>query len=419
MARHREHSDTGQPDRHSLARSARWATLARDERVGGIAMSIGAIAAVAWASFGASSYHAAWDHRFDLAILHLGAAGALLSKPRSLVDQGAMTLFFLAVGMELARERSTGMLAHLRHATVPVLAALSGMAGAAGTYLLVARSGPAEAGFGVPMATDIAFVAGAAGLLGQRLPPSLRIFLVSLAVADDIGSVGVLAVVSGHEVSPLPLVLLALLVALLALVRRRVRTPWPAVASVVAFWGLLALAHVEPALAGVVAGALVPRGIHRLEREVATISGWIVLPAFSLANAGVDLFHPILANRPAATVFAAILVARIVGKTLGVSLGATGATRLWNPSRPGRFAAASAGRRGLGRALPGAGFLQLLGASSLTGMGFTVPLLFAHISFANHPLLLDSAKAGLLVGSLASGLIGTGALSLLAARTAR
>ncbi len=388
----------------------------------GLGLVVGALVAVGWASSPWSATYAGfWSHRFHEKLL-----GSWTSDPRDWVDSGAMTIFFLAVGLEMARERSVGLLSHRRHALLPVVAAGCGMALAAAAYLCVAHSGPASRGWGVPMATDIAFVAGAAGLLSKQLHPELRLLLLGVAVADDIGSVTVLAVVSGEHLVLWPLLLLVGLVAGLIGLRRWSATSWPAMACVVPAWILLASAHIEPALAGVVAGALVPAAAYkrsgssrpdgraphgdrrsrlaiRSEQQASWVSAAVVLPVFALANTGVDLRVALLASPGALAVFSGILLARIVGKTSGVSLGAVIAGRSMTRSD----------RRAAGAPLRATG--QMVGASALTGMGFTVPLLFARVAFSGRPHLFAAAQAGLLAGSVASAVLGAGVLLLLGA----
>ncbi len=363
-----------------------------------------AVVALAWASSPwSSSYATLWSTP-----IRLGVLASWVVDLRAWIDSGLMTVFFLVVGLEIGRERATGALARWRRALVPVVAAAGGMVGAAAAYLVVAHGGQPALGWGVPMATDIAFVAGAAALLGDRVPGGLRLFLVTLAVADDVGSVAVLAVVSGRHLAPWPLVAVAAGTLGLLAARRRWKTPWPALIAMVPLWVGLAAGGVEPALAGVLAGVLVPVGpgsslsIERLERRLQPLSGLVVLPLFALANAGVDVRHALFVVPGAVVVFTGIVVARVVGKLFGVTLGAVG----------------SAWATGVSPAVDtGAG--QLVGGAALTGMGFTVPLLFAAVAFSGDPGLFAAAQAGLLAGSVGAGMVGAGVLVLVRRRSAR
>ena len=276
------------------------------------------------------------------------------------------------------------------------------MAGAALVYAAVVHGGAGARGWGVPMATDIALVAGAAAVLGDRVPAGLRLFLVTLAVADDVGSVAVLAVVSGTHLALVPLAVAAALAAVLVAGRRRWRSAWPVVLAVVPMWVALARGGVEPSLAGVLAPvcALMPDSRSarlsgpRLERVLHPVSALLVLPLFALANVGVDIRGPLLAAPGTVGVFAGVVVARMVGKPAGIVLAAFGGARAVRVHRPGRV-----------------GFSGLAGGSALAGAGFTVPLLFAAASFAGEPRLFAAARAGLLAGSIGSAALGAAILS--------
>jgi NhaA family Na+:H+ antiporter len=372
--------------------AARWWS---DERFGGWLVAAAAVLALLWASGPLrSSYVAAWHHLLPLASIGLPTATV-----RTWIDDGAMTVFFLVVGIDLARERNGGVLTSWRRAAAPGLAALTGMAAAAGCYLAVVGGGPGEAGWGVPMATDIALVAAAAGVLGDRVPPRLRTFLVSVAVADDVASIAVLAVVSDRGVTVGTLaragVLAAAGVACLVLGRRWSEGSWPVLAGLVLLWLALARIGVEPALAGVVAGSMAPtapgvRGrapADRLHAMAHPLAMAVVVPVFALANLGVDLRPALLAPPGAAGVFAGVVLARIVGKTGGIAAG--GALE-----RVGQRQATGFDGR------------QLIGGSALCGAGFTVPVLFVALTLASTPALAAAARAGLLVGSVGAVLAG-------------
>lgn len=381
--------------RRALAAADRfWA----DERRAGVLLVVAAGVAVAWASSPwSASYPSVWGHPARLAWL------PAVANVRSWVDDAAMTAFFLVVGLEIGRERAVGALASWRRAVVPAVAAVGGMAGAALVYVAVLHGGPGARGWGVPMATDIALVAGTAAVLGDRVPARLRLFLVTLAMADDVASVVVLAVVSGRSVSLLPVASAIGVVAVLLAGRRRWCTAWPVLVALVPLWLALARAGVEPALAGAVAGAMAPVGAlrsgparltgPRLERMLHPVSAVVVLPLFALANVGVDLRAPLFAVPGAAGVFAGVMVARVVGKTAGVA-GA------------GRLAAAAVGAPRGAAVRTG----RLVGGAALCGAGFTVPLLFAAVAFAGQPHLLQAASAGLLAGSVAAVTAGAAVL---------
>src|SRR6185437_12575348 len=228
-------------------------------------LTVMVVVALVWANLG-SSYG-----RFWATPAHLGVLPAdQFATVRDWVDNGLMTVFFLAVGLEVGRERAVGSLREARNAIIPVVAALGGMAGAALAYLAAAAAaggagagggGAALKGWGVPMATDVAFTLGALALLGRRVPPTLRVFVLALAVADDVASVVVLAVVwaaHGH-VRLWGLVAAAAWFAVVVVASRRIRrTWWPYLVAVVVGWALLAWGGVEPTLAGAFVGMVVP-----------------------------------------------------------------------------------------------------------------------------------------------------------------
>ena len=240
-----------------------------------------------------------------------------------------MAVFFLVVGLEIGRERRHGDLADGRTAVVPVAGALGGMLGAGLVYALVNHGGPGAPGWGIPMATDIAFALGALALLGRRVPAGLRVFLLTLAVADDIGSVVVLAVFYSSRTSAPALIGAAVLAVGLVVLRRTVRlTTAVVLAAGVVLWVLLAAGGVEPALAGVVAGLLVParrdasgrEPAERLERRVAPWSAFAVLPVFAVANAGITFHSQMLAASGSTAVFAGVALARVAGKIGGITV---------------------------------------------------------------------------------------------------
>ncbi|MGH9096255.1 MAG: Na+/H+ antiporter NhaA, partial [Acidimicrobiales bacterium] len=170
--------------------SAAVASFLRSNVAGGVVLTVAAVIALVWAnSPWQHTYPQLWDHAVRLDGHQLTG----FTTVREWVNGGLMTVFFLVVGLEIARERRDGELADVRTAIVPLVGAVGGMAGAGLVYFLIVPTGPGSSGWGIPMATDIAFALGALALLGRRVPPGLRLLLLTLAVADDIGSVLVLA----------------------------------------------------------------------------------------------------------------------------------------------------------------------------------------------------------------------------------
>lgn len=330
-------------------------------------------------------------------------AGALgIAKPLLLwVNDGLMAVFFLLVGMELKREVVEGHLSDLRSATLPALAALGGMAGPAAIYVALNRHDPvALGGWAIPAATDIAFALGVLSLLGSRVPPALKAFLLSVAIFDDLGAIVIIALFYTAELSLTALVVAAVLVgALFWLNRAGVTRPAAYFLVAVPLWVAVLKSGVHATLAGVVVAMFIPirtsgspgapSPLHHLEHVLHPWVAFGVLPVFALCNAGVPLFGLSVADllRPVPLGIAAGLVA---GKLVGVTAMAWLAVRLG------------------GAALPaGARWPHLIGTAMLCGIGFTMSLFIASLAF--EPGAADFAgleRLGILTGSLVAGLAG-------------
>jgi Na+:H+ antiporter, NhaA family len=384
------------PPWHPLAWADALATFGRTETAGGIVLVVALAGALAWANIASHSYVTVWSHELARAAQPLPRTVHSVS---GVIDNGLMTIFFLAVGLEIGREVAEGSLRDRRNALLPVLAALGGMAGAALIYLLaIAILHPAAhtvRGWGIPMATDVAFVLGAIALLGRRVPRSLRIFVLALAVADDIASVVILALVASTRIHLGWLLGAAAALGLVFLLRRRVRHHWwPYVLAALVTWYLFARAGIEPTLAGAFVGLLIPvaggaRAGRSLESPVHALSSYAVLPLFVLANAGVVLTGSVWHATGAVPVMSAIIAARILGKMLGITLAVLLLVRFRLCGLP-----------------EGTTWRHLIGVSLLCGMGITVPLLFAHAVFGGSPALFSGTQVGLLLGTLGSAVLG-------------
>jgi NhaA family Na+:H+ antiporter len=366
---------------------------------GGVVLTAAAVVALAWAnSPWKASYFRIWDQPAHLS----GRAFADFTTVQSWVNGGLMALFFLVVGLEIARERREGDLADTRTAVVPVVGALGGMIGAALVYAVANHGGPGARGWGIPMATDIAFALGALALLGRRVPPGLRLLLLTLAVADDVGSVSVLAIFYSARTWLPGLVGAVVVTAAMVAARRRWPTSgWPFLVGGVGLWLFLSSAGIEPALAGVVVGLVVPGGspaggpAGRMEYVLAPVSAYLVLPLFALANAGITLGSSVLHHRGATAVFGGIVAARVVGKLIGITLACALVVRL-----------------GWGRLPDGLRWVHVAGGAAVAGIGFTVPLLIAEHAFRTNPALVTASELGLLVGSVAALGVGMAILEL-------
>jgi NhaA family Na+:H+ antiporter len=411
----------------------------REEAAGGVALTAAAALALAWAN---SPWRAAYDALWETTLAVRLGRFAIEADLRHWVDDGLMTLFFLVVGLEIKRELVAGELASWRRAALPVLAAAGGMAVPAAIYAAVNAGGPGAPGWGVPMATDIAFALGVLALLGPRVPSSLKVFLLTLAVVDDLGSIAVVALFYSRGVELGTLALAAgLLVVVAALVRAGVWWLPLHVGLGLAVWLAMWHSGVSPALAGVAMGLLTParptappevardvggalagqladdphpprlremlreaRGTvplaERLAHDLHPVSAFLVVPLFALANAGISLERGALAGAGAGAVLGGVVAGRVVGKLAGIAAATWLAVRLGLADRP-----------------EGASWAQLAGVATVAGIGFTVPLFVADLAFPDGRFQAP-VKVGLLAASVIAG--AAGALVLwLAARGRR
>jgi Na+:H+ antiporter, NhaA family len=411
----------------------------REEAAGGVALTAAAALALAWAN---SPWRAAYDALWETTLAVRLGRFAIEADLRHWVDDGLMTLFFLVVGLEIKRELVAGELASWRRAALPVLAAAGGMAVPAAIYAAVNAGGPGAPGWGVPMATDIAFALGVLALLGPRVPSSLKVFLLTLAVVDDLGSIAVVALFYSRGVELGTLALAAgLLVVVAALVRAGVWWLPLHVGLGLAVWLTMWHSGVSPALAGVAMGLLTParptappevardvggalagqladdphpprlremlreaRGTvplaERLAHDLHPVSAFLVVPLFALANAGISLERGALAGAGAGAVLGGVVAGRVVGKLAGIAAATWLAVRLGLADRP-----------------EGASWAQLAGVATVAGIGFTVPLFVADLAFPDGRFQAP-VKVGLLAASVIAG--AAGALVLwLAARGRR
>ncbi len=367
----------------------------RHEFAAGITVALGALGALAWSAGAERSYftfigapfHSSWLHSVNLDSL------------RQLSTNGVLTIFFFAVGLELSKEFRIGSMRQRHQAVLPVLGALGGMIACALSYFVLGRllgNTHISNGWGIPMATDIAFTLGALSLVRNRIPHSLRIFLLALAVADDLFSVVVLAAKSTGHTSVLWMMGFVAVLTACWLLRRHLGI-WHYLVALIVAWATLIGAHIEPALAGVAIGALVPFAStnpgHRLEQIVQPISNAVALPLFAFCACGIA-WRAVTWNASTTQIVLGLVGARLVGKLLGISLIVTLARRL--------------GVRGPAEIR---GTL-LLGASALCAIGFTVPLLFAGQIYGSLSPAYYASTIGLLVASILATVLGVGVLRI-------
>jgi NhaA family Na+:H+ antiporter len=371
------------------------------EAAGGILLLAATAAALVWAnSPWSAGYHHLWAREVSLEVGPLHLAEDL----EHWVNDALMALFFFVVGLEIKRELVDGRLQRLRDAALPGLAALGGMVVPALIFLVVTAGTPASGGWGIPMATDIAFALGVLALLGDRIPASLKVLLLGLAIADDIGVIIVIAVFYSEDLS-LPWLLAACGGVLLVVVLRQVGVwsvlPYARVGLVV--WGCTLESGVHATIAGVVLGLLAPARprleageeesvAERLEGHLHPWTSYVVIPIFALANAGVELGAGPLGDAAGSRVTAGVVLGLVVGKPLGVCAFA------W-----------LAVRTGLARLPDDLGWPALVGMAGLAGIGFTVSIFVSGLAYADLGLQAE-AKVGVLVASTLAAALGSAVL---------
>lgn len=359
----------------------------RWEAAGGAALLAAAVVALIWANVAPDAYASFWATEV--------AGHSLLS----VVNDGLMTIFFLLIGLEVKRELAIGELADRRAAIVPFAAALGGMLLPAGIFLLIAGSTPAANGWGIPMATDVAFALAVLASLRSRVPASLWAFLLGVAVIDDIGAIIVIAVAYSDGISGAWLAgAVAALIAFWLLIRLGVRWVPLYVALGIAAWAFTAMSGVHATIAGVAIGLLIPatmagRSPDRapLARTVHVLHPWssfLVLPIFALANAGIVFAADEFGTEGALAASLGVAIGLLVGKAIGIPMGA------W-----------LAIRAGLGRMPTAATWTQMAGIGLVAGIGFTVSLFITDLAF-DDAALQDAARIGVLAGSVVAAIAG-------------
>ena len=327
------------------------------------------------------------------------------------VNDGLMALFFFLVGLEIKRELLDGQLSRPADRILPVVAATAGMVVPAIVYLALTRSVDGLVrGWAIPAATDIAFAIGVLALLGRRAPASLKLFLTTVAIVDDMGAVAIIAAVYTESLNLLALAGAALLLGgMMAMNRAGVRTLWPYLLGLSLLWYLVLLSGVHATIAGVLAALTIPikvtpaapdaedSPLHRLEHGLHPWVAYGIVPLFGFVNAGVTL--------GGASLFEPLPLGIAAGLFLGKQLGVFGA--VW-----------ATVKLGLAARPWGTSWTQVYGVCLLCGIGFTMSLFVAGLAFAGRPVLIEEAKIGILGGSLLSALGGWAVLRFAKARPA-
>jgi NhaA family Na+:H+ antiporter len=399
------------------------------EASGGVLLVGAALIALVWAnSPWSATYHDLWGSELTIDL----AGHAITEDLRHWINDGLMTLFFFVIGMEIKQELTHGQLTSLRAAAVPAAGALGGMVVPALIYVACNVGSDDIGGWGVPMATDVAFALGVLALLGSRVPAELKVLLLSLAIVDDVGAILVIAAVYSDDLDARWLAAALLGLALIALLKR-VRVRYLPVYAILgsAIWLATFESGVHATIAGVALGLLAPaRALmpevdadriadklsadqHVTAAEVRDISfrlresipvterlqgflhpwtSYLIVPMFALANAGVEISGASLGDAVRSSATIGVLVGLVVGKLVGVAGAIALVTRL-----------------GVGRLPAGISSRHVLGMAGIAGIGFTVSIFVAGLAF-DHPAVTDEAKLGVLVASVIAAGVGAAIL---------
>lgn len=399
------------------------------EAAGGLLLLLATAAALTWAnSPWSASYHQLWS-----TVVALDAGPIHLSEDLGhWVNDGLMAVFFFVVGLEIKRELVDGQLAGLRQAALPIVAAVGGMVVPAAAFVALNIGGSGSEGWGIPMATDIAFAVGVLLLLGDRVPASLKVLLLGLAIADDIGAILVIAIFYTDEVEGRWLLAAAAGLVAVALMRRARVWYFPAYVVVGALvWVCTLESGIHATIAGVALGLLAParpllpeleadqiadrlssdhdvtaaevrelgfelrESVSVAERVEAALHPWtsyVVIPVFALANAGIPLSTEALRSAASSRVTIGVVLGLVAGKLVGVSAFTWLAVRL-----------------GIARLPDDLRWRHVLGLAALAGIGFTVSIFVTGLAFSDLALQ-DEAKVGVLVASVAAAALGSALL---------
>ena len=387
------------------------------EVAGGILLLVATAIALIWVNSGwGDSYNDFWHTEIELAV---GTWHLPHMSLGHFVNDALMALFFFVVGLEIKRELVTGDLSSVRAAALPAIGALGGMVVPALFYIMLNTTGEASRGWGIPMATDIAFAVGIVALLGSRVSPKIKLFLLTLAIVDDIGAIAVIAIFYSSDLS-VGWLLTALIGLIAVWVLQRVRVwaiPVYAVLGLFVWYATLE-SGVHATIAGVALGLLTPARpllnkrdaqqivdalpsdanvdevrhasflaqesvplTERLENMLHPFTAFMIIPVFALANAGIKLSGDTISDAAGSNITIGIILGLVIGKPVGITLFTWAATRY-------------------GFTLPeGVNWPQFIGMGFAAGIGFTVSIFVAGLAFES-PGVTDLAKIGILVASL-------------------
>ena len=416
--------------RSSRDRSSRLLEFLRTEEASGVFLLGATVVALIWANSPLrESYERLWS---TVATVEIGGLDVGMDL-QNWVNEGLMTLFFLVVALEVKREVTTGELRDPKKAALPIIAAIGGMVVPAGIYLLLNAGSDTSGGWGVPVATDIAFALGVLTLAASRAPVSLRSFLLTLAIVDDIGAILLIAIFYSGGLAAGWLVIAAVVVSSVFLARLlRVTSVVPYVLLGIGLWIALYESGVNPTLAGVVLGLMAPAvplrrsptpaieahltliaaenkpdeeaeaywiamedmanlAVSPLDRVETSLHPWtsrIVVPTFALANAGIEVSATTLSETVTSPLGLGVLLGLVVGKPLGIGAAIWAATRAR-----------------IGRLPDGVSPRMVFGVAALAGVGFTVALFIAELAFIS-PRDVEAAKLAVLLASVLASVFG-------------
>jgi NhaA family Na+:H+ antiporter len=382
-----------------------FAQFVHSESAGSVALLAASVTALVWAN---SPWAREYFHLAHVQIAVSAAGSSFALSLQHWVNDLLMALFFFVVGLEIKRELVVGELSTPEKATLPALAAIGGLLAPAGIYALRNAGGPGASGWGVPMATDIAFALGMVAAFGDRVPVGLKVFLAALAIADDLGAVVVIAVFYTETIRPAAIAAAALGLVLLAIVAHaRVRRIGVYVLLWLLVWIAVTASNLHPTLAGVLTAFAIPvRSSNAspamgqaLEAYLHPVVAFGVLPLFAFFNAGVTI-DAATVREVARPVGSGIVLGLVIGKQVGIMVCS-------------RLAVA------LGRAaLPdGVTWTQIYGVACLAGIGFTMSLFVTDLAFASDALAAQ-AKTAILLASIVAAVWGAAVLRIASKRPA-
>jgi Na+:H+ antiporter, NhaA family len=369
----------------------------KTEGGGGVVLLAAAMVALVWAnSPWQDTYHDLWHHEIGIGPEGWGLQESL----QHWINDALMALFFFVVGLEIKRELVRGELQQPRTAALPVIAAIGGMVVPAVLFWALVGSGEAARGWGIPMATDIAFAVGVLALLGRHVPRGLKVFVLTLAIVDDIGAILVIALFYTADFEAGWLLGAVASLAVVVVARRLgVNHPVAYIPMAVVAWYCTYRSGIHPTIAAVALGLLTPARpvggrpvLEDLEHRLHPWSSYFVIPVFALANAGVALGGDAIGDAAGSRLTWAVIVGLVVGKLTGIA----GATFIGARTRLGQLPA-------------GVGNIHIIGAGAVGGIGFTVSLFITGLAFSTEALQAQ-AKIGILVGSLLAAALGAAIL---------